>query len=193
MTNQPLTETTLHRFTDEVAGQQHAMAGAVIAASAAQAVALGMACVQITVSHTPAAGSGNQLDQLAGIKDALLTWCNRDAVAIAKFVALREAGNELRGQQLLCDAPAQMGRLAITAANILQNFRPLVSERVQDDLEMSITLLAGSAQAAMLLLDSNLRIWPEQSLLEVYEPIRAGLEQQIKQLTPIPRIRRHGP
>ncbi|NIO42975.1 MAG: hypothetical protein GTO41_24145 [Burkholderiales bacterium] len=54
---------------------------------------------------------------------------------------------------------------------------------------MSISLLTATAQAAMLLLDSNLRIWSEQVLLEEYEPIRADLEAEIVRLTPVPRIR----
>lgn len=72
---------------------------------------------------------------------------------------------------------------------ILQNFRPLVFEGVRDDLEMSLALLAGTAHAAMLLLDSNLRLWPEAALLDKYEPIRAELERQIHLLTPAARIR----
>jgi hypothetical protein len=154
---------------------------------------LGKACLQISLEHR-----GDTLDaddvtartkQLVNITNKLVKWCDRDATAIAEFVALREAGDELSGQQLLCDAPSEISRLSIDAAQILQSFRPLASERVQDDLEMSISLLAGTAQAAMLLLDSNLRIWPEQALLEKYEPIRVDLEKQIGQLTPVDRIR----
>ncbi|HID53558.1 MAG TPA: hypothetical protein EYP41_16190 [Anaerolineae bacterium] len=46
MTN--VTELTAVQFTAEVSRQQHAMAGAVIALSAAQAAALGQACLQIS-------------------------------------------------------------------------------------------------------------------------------------------------
>jgi formiminotetrahydrofolate cyclodeaminase len=168
------------------------MAGAVIAASAAQAVALGLACLQLSLAHQPAHTRQitAQLEQLSNIKTSLVEWCDQDAVAIAKFVALRKAGDELTGQHLLCDAPAQISRSAVEAATLLQMFRPWVSERVRDDLEMSLTLLAGAAQAAMLLLDSNLRLWPDEALLEKYEPIRADLEIQIKHLTPVARIRR---
>jgi formiminotetrahydrofolate cyclodeaminase len=192
MTHQ-LTENTARQLIDQVANQHHAMAGAVIAVSAAQAAALGRACMQISLEppgDTPAAvDAASHLRQITTIKDRLIEWCDRDAVAIAEFVALREAGDELKGQQLLCHAPAEISRLAIEAAVILQDFRPLVAERVCDDLEMSITLLSGTAQAAMLLLDSNLRIWPEKALLDQYEPIRADLEQRIKQLTPVDRLR----
>ncbi len=169
------------------------MAGAVIAASAAQAVALGLACMQISLKNRPDALDTPEvrrpIEQARAIKNSLVEWCNRDATAIAEFVALRETGNELSGRQLLCDAPSEIGRLAVQAAMILQNFRPLVFEGVQDDLEISLALLAGTAHAAMLLLDSNLRIWPEAALLDKYEPIRAELERQIHRLTPVARIR----
>ena len=74
-------------------------------------------------------------------------------------------------------------------AVILQNFRPLVCEQVKDDLEMSIRLLAGVAQAALLLLDSNLRIWPEPDLLAEFEPVLTELDAKITALSPVERIR----
>jgi formiminotetrahydrofolate cyclodeaminase len=192
--NSPVSDHTVGQFIDEIGSQNFAMAGAVIAASAAQAAALGLACLQISVKNQPEAPHLREMrasiEQVLALKNSLVEWCNRDAAAIAEFVALREAGDMLGGQQLLCDAPVAVGRLAGQAATILQNFRPLVSERVQDDLEISITLLAGTTQAAMLLLDSNLRIWPEIALLDKYEPIRAELERQIGQLTPVARIRK---
>jgi hypothetical protein len=130
-----------------------------------------------------------RIQQITDITNSLVEWCDRDATEIAEFVALREAGDELGSQQLLCHAPAQVSRLSVEAAASLQDFRPLVCEQVRDDLEMSISLLAGAAQAAMLLLDSNLRIWSEEVLLEEYEPVRASLEAEIGRLTPVPRIR----
>jgi formiminotetrahydrofolate cyclodeaminase len=188
-----VTENTVRQFIDEISDQRHAMAGAVIAASAAQATALGKACLQITLEHQrdilKSDDITTHIEQLVSIKNSLVDWCDRDATAIAEYVALRDAGDELRGQQLLCDAPAKVSHLSIKAANILQDFRLLVFERVKDDLEMSITLLTGTAQAAMLLLDSNLRIWPEPALLDKYEPIRANLETEIRYLTPVARLR----
>jgi hypothetical protein len=119
----------------------------------------------------------------------LLHWCDRDASAIAEFVALREAGETLTGQQLLCQAPARIGQLSIQVARILEDFRPVVCDRVQDDLEMAITLLVGTAQAAMLLLDSNLRIWPEPVLLAQFEPVQEEMAFDLGQLSPVERIR----
>ncbi len=188
-----ITTQTNRQFINYVSSRHHAMAGAVIAMSAAQAAALGEACMRITLEQRPdrpgPVGAACRTEQVAGIKNKLADWSNRDATAIAKFVALRNAGDELSGRQLLCNAPAEVSRLSAQAAVILQDFRHRVTERVQDDLEMSITLLIGAAQAAMLLLDSNLRIWPEKALLAEFEPIRVELETQISQLTPVARIR----
>jgi formiminotetrahydrofolate cyclodeaminase len=188
------THNTVRQFIAEVSEQRHAMAGAVIAASAAQAASLGMACLRISLQRQGDDLNGadvpGRIQQITYIKDSLIAWCDRDATAIAEFVSLREAGDELSGQQLLCRAPAQVSRPAIEAAASLQDFRPLVCEQVRDDLEISISLLAATAQAAMLLLDSNLRTWPEAVLVEEFEPIRANLQAEIDQLTPVPRIRR---
>ena len=182
---------TAAQFIEEVSGQNHAMAGAVIALSAAQAAALGQACMQISLDELDVDGEGNpeQIERMAQIKSALLRWSERDADAIAKFVALREAGETLAGQQLLCSAPADVSRMSIEAADISQNFRPLVNERVYDDLEMSISLLSGTAQAALLLLDSNLRIWPDEPLLAEFEPVVEELAAGIAGLSPAKRIR----
>jgi formiminotetrahydrofolate cyclodeaminase len=188
-----ITTRSMRQFINEVADQHHAMAGATISATAAEAVALGIACLQISGrllgDQLNSDELSGRLEQVQSIKSSLVRWCDQDANAIAEFVALREAGQELKGQQMLCTAPAEICSLAIAAAEALQSFRPLVAERVHDDLEMSISLLAGIAQAAMLLLDSNLRIWPEPALLEQFEPIRAKLERQIGALKPVARLR----
>lgn len=175
------------------------MAGATIALSAAAACALGQACVGISRRQHDAreqAQAGPAAERLAGpaaerlslICQRLLALADEDGDAITAFVALREAGNELKGQDLLCMLPLEIGRLASEAAMLLQDFRPLV-RIVQDDLEMAITLLAGSARAAALLLDSNLRLWPEPALLSLHEPALAGLRQEIGALHPAARIR----
>jgi formiminotetrahydrofolate cyclodeaminase len=192
MVNQ-VTEASLRQFWTEVADQSHAMAGAVIAASAAQAVALGTACMRISLEQQAGRPEAREvpthLARLVNIRESLAQWCDRDATAIAEFVALREAGRELAGQQLLCEAPATIGHLVLEAAELLQNFRPLVVEQVQDDLEMSIVLLAGTARAAILLLDSNLRLWPEPALLAQFEPALVELIARTGQLIPVDRIR----
>lgn len=189
----PITSIPLRDFTGYVGQQGHAMAGATIAVSAAQAASLGRACMAISLAVGAAGGAPEDISgQITGmdrIVASLLDWCDRDATAIAAFVALHESGQELERQMLLCQAPAEISRLSLEAANTLQVFRAQVNEKVQDDLEMALTLLAGTAQSAMLLLDSNLRLWPEPDLLAKFEPVRVSLEQAIKKLSPVDRIR----
>lgn len=189
-----LTEKSVRQFVETVSDQHHAMAGAVIAAAAAQGVALGEACMQISldnqVDRLDWQDVTARIEQMVHLKQSLLEWCDQDGTAINQYVSLRESGAELSGERLLCESPAEVGRLCVEAARILENFRLLVFERVQDDLEMAINLLIGAAHSAMLLLDSNLRIWPYPSLLQEFEPLRAELEQHIKQLTPVARIRK---
>lgn len=169
------------------------MAGAVIAASAAQAAALGEACMQISLDNQVDKLDWHEvtsrIEQMVHIKQTLIEWCDQDATAIGEYVALRNAGQDLQGQRILCEGPAEISRLCIEAAITLQNFRYLVVEQVQDDLEIAISLLAGTAHAAFLLLDSNLRLWPTPKLLAEFEPILADLEQKIGQLLPARRIR----
>lgn len=188
-----VTEKTIRQFIAEVSDQHHAMAGAVIAVSAAQAAALAEACMQISLDNQVDKLNWQEvtarIEQMVHLKTRLLEQCDRDAEAIAEYVALREAGAPLTGQRRLCESPAEIGRLAIEAAMLLQDFRPLVFERVQDDLEMTLNLLASAARTAMLLLDSNLRLWPEPALLAQFEPVLSELEQRIDQLSPVSRIR----
>jgi formiminotetrahydrofolate cyclodeaminase len=175
-----VTDLNIKEFTSHVSGQGHAMAGAVIAVSAAQAVSLGQACVSISQGET------RRLDE---IREELLRCGDRDANAIAEFVALRESGQGLKGKELLCDLPARLSHLSVEAARVLRDFRPRVDERVRDDLEMSVRLLYGTAHAAMLLLDSNLRIWTDEELALKYEPILNDLLNAIGGLSPVERIR----
>jgi hypothetical protein len=84
--------------------------------------------------------------------------------------------------------PVEMARAACDAAGALQAFRPL-ARGVQDDLEMAIVLLTGAAKAASLLLDSNLRIWPEPPLLARYEPELARLRRALAELNPVETVR----
>jgi formiminotetrahydrofolate cyclodeaminase len=187
-----LTEDTLRHFTTHIAGQHHAMAGATIAASGALASGLGEACVQISALRMEVTEQHPEALRVAGrlkaIRSQLLALSDEDGAAITSFAELREAGQELAGQDRLCRMPVEMGSLAAEAAILLQDFRPLVSN-VQDDLEMAITLLGGTVRAATLLLDSNLRLWPEPVLLAQYEPELATLMVLAGRVQPAERIR----
>ncbi len=186
-----LTENSFHHLTAHIASARTAMAGATIAASAALACALGEACVRLNTELLDDAqrrGAGDLAARLAAIRSELEALWDEDGEAITAFAALRAAGETLRGQERLCEMPAAMAQLATEAAIGLQGFRMHI-QVAQDDLEMAITLLAGALRAAILLLDSNLRIWPESALLDRFEPVLAGLRAKAQDVQPVERIR----
>ena len=187
-----ITELNTRQLTEHISSRHHAMAGAAIAASAALACSLGEVCVRISSQHqdTDAARSAAEqsTERLDAIRQALLTLADEDGAAITTFAALREAGQELSGQELLCQLPVDMGNLAVEAATLMQDARPFVHSH-QDDLEMAIRLLDGAARASTLLLDSNLRIWPDPALLAKYEPVLAELREAVGALQPVERVR----
>ncbi len=118
-----------------------------------------------------------------------LELADQDADAITEFAQLREAGEVLRGYELLCDGPREIADTAMEATQAMQTFRAHVCERTQDDLEFAITLMASVARAAMQLLDSNMRIWPMPELLAKYEPHVTRLAEAVGELHPVVRIR----
>jgi len=187
-----LTEYSLRHFTDHIAGQGHAMAGATIAAAAALACGLGEACVRISARHLEAdddrSAARSVADRLAALRSQLQALSDEDGDAITAFAALRDAGQEMAGQERLSQLPVEMGQLTGEAASLLQDFRPLV-RNVQDDTEIAITLLAGATRAATLLLDSNLRLWPEPARLAKFEPALAQLRAQAAAIRPAERVR----
>jgi formiminotetrahydrofolate cyclodeaminase len=186
-------ERTIRQFISEVSDQHHAMTAPVMAISAAQATALGEACMQISLDNQVDRLNWQdvtaRIEQMARIRDNLLGWCEQNTRAITERITLRETDTQANSQRFWCEGSAEVGRLSLEAAILLQDFRPLVFENVQDDLEITINLLVATARAATLLLDSNLRLWPDAALLEEYEPVRAELEDQINQLAPVARLR----
>jgi hypothetical protein len=189
--NPQIAERTLRQFVNEVSDQYYTMTGTVLAAIATQTAALAEACMQISldkqVDKLDWPDVTTRIEQMAHIKDTLLEWCNQHTTQMTGYMA--SAGYSSEPQQLLCDHAAEIGFLSVQAATVLQDFRPLVFEQVNDDLEMTLNLLVMVSKTAMLLLDSHLRRWPDEALLAEYEPIRATLEQQINLLTPRERIR----
>jgi formiminotetrahydrofolate cyclodeaminase len=187
-----LTDNSLHQFTDHVASQHHAMAGATIAASASLACSLGEVCLQLNFGLLTGAADRAFAERLAGqlaeLRGRLLALTDEDGATITTFAALRAAGKTLEGQERLCQMPAEMARLSIEAACLLQEFRPFI-DLARDDLEMAITLLAGTQRAATLLLDSNLRLWPDPPLLARFEPELAALRAAAGRIQPVERIR----
>lgn len=187
-----LTERSFNQLTAHIAGARTAMAGATIAASAALACALGEACVRLNFDLSADGRQRKDAEalaaRLAAMRVELEALCDEDGDAITTFAALRAAGQTLSGQERLCEMPVAMARLAAEATTGLQGFRPAI-QVAQDDLEMAITLLAGAQRAAILLLDSNLRIWPEPALLAAYEPALAELRTAAGHVQPAERVR----
>ncbi len=183
-----LTDHPFRQLTDHIAGQNTAMAGAVIAASAALACSLGEACARLNAASLGQAATAPLAERLAAIRGQLQTLADEDGAAITAFAARRTAGQTLTGHEQLCQVPVDLTRLAIEAAALLQAFRPSI-QVAQDDLEMAIVLLAGAGRAAILLLDSNLRLWPDPSLLARFEPELAALRREAARIHPVERIR----
>lgn len=186
-----LTENTFYHLTAHIASARTAMAGATIAASAALGCALGAACVRLNfelLDEVQRQAAGDLAGRLAAIRGELEALCDEDGEAITSFALLRAAGETLRGQERLCEMPAAMARLATEAAIGLQGFRQHI-QVAQDDLEIAITLLSGTLHAAILLLDSNLRIWPEPGLLARFEPVLAELRALAEGVRPVERVR----
>jgi hypothetical protein len=186
-------EQSIRETIDGIAQAGHCQAGAAIGLSCVLAAALGQATANGSLMEGvtgDAADAARDLQtQLAAIRERLLVLVDQDAVAIGEFVRLRVAGQALRGYELLCDGPREMAELAIRAATLMQSYRRFVHERTRDDLEFAINLMAGAARSAMLLLDSNLRIWPLPELLARYDDVVTALAAQIESLSPLRRIR----
>jgi formiminotetrahydrofolate cyclodeaminase len=175
-----------------IARQRHAVAGVTIALSAALACSLGEACLRISALESEDVPDRQALAASAGrlcdIRGQLLELAEEDGATIGEYAARREAGDSVQGQEQLCQMPVEMAKLAAEAGLILQERRPEVG-RVQDDLEMALALLKGAVRAAILLLDSNLRIWPEADLLARFEPELAALMALSTRLRPVSRVR----
>ena len=181
------TEKTLRQFVAEISDQHYALTETVIAASAAQAAALGEACMQISLDNQVDKLDWQditaRIEQMSHIKDTLLEWCNQEIAPVTTPPLSSEAGNILPdNQQVLCDYSAEIGRFSVEAALLLQDFRPFVFNPLRDDLEMTINLLTGVAQAALLLLDSKLQRQSDRTILEEYGPLRDEIRDQIGRL-----------
>ena len=181
-----ITEETIRQAISNISDQHYAMTGAVIAISAAQAAALGEACMQISLDNQIDTLNWqyvtSRIEQMARLKENLLEWSNQDGKAISERIALRESNGDAGSQRFWFESAAEISRLSIEAAQLLQDFQPLVFKDVQDDLAITINLLRGNAESAMLLLASNFKIWPDTALSAEYEEVLAEIKIQIEQL-----------
>ncbi len=187
-----LTEKSMRQIIENISDQHYAMSAVVVAAIAAQAAALGEACLQISLDNQVDRLDWHQttarIEQMLRLKNTFIEWCDRDANLMADYMTLKETGAEISGLRIFCEGPVEISRLCLEAADLLQAFRPLVFTQVQDDLEMALNLFAGTAKTALLLLESRLRQWPLPELQQEFGPIQARLTQQIGQLSPVNQI-----
>ena len=177
---------TIRQTIANISDQHYTMTGAVIAVAAAHAAALGEACMQISLDNQVDTldwhDVTSRIEQMARLKDNLLEWSSQDGKAITERIALRKPGGDIGSQRFWCESAAEISRLSIDAAQLLQDFRPLAFNDVRDDLEITINLLLGTAESAVLLLTSNLNIWPETALGDEYEEVLVEVQNQIEQL-----------
>ena len=182
-----ITQRTVQEFANDVSDQHYAMAGTVIATSAANAAALGEACMQISfdnqVDILDWQDATSRIEQMLHIKNMLLEWADQDAQAIAAHHKT-QTGRIATPQ--LYEGPAEMARLSITAIKLLQDFRPLAFGIFGDNLEMAVSLLRGAAQAALRLLESNINQEPDSSFANEYRPVFNKLVSQIEQSVVVP-------
>lgn len=175
-----ITTRTVRDFVGSVSDRHYTMSGVVIAASAAQAVALGEACLQISFDHQVDSLDWQEItariEKLISLKNSLLEWADQEAQATG------QQHNVDSGQQIplaLYDSPAQIAQLSITAIEILQEFRTLALSDLVDDLEIAIHLLKSTARAALDLLKSNLKRGADEAVVAKYGPLATELSSQI--------------
>ena len=182
-----ITEKTFRQIIEEISDHHHPMSGFAIAAAATQAAALAEACMQISLDHQVDKLNWqdvtNRIGQMAHLKDTLLEWCNQHTGQIGLLMARTNYQVELTSRQLLWDHLVEIGVLSIQAASLLQEFRPLVFAEIRDDFELSFQLLINTSQAALLLVERNLRQWPGETVNE-YAPRLIHLNAEVSRLKP---------
>lgn len=170
---------SLDSILDEIRRHDHATAGFTIASTGALAAGLGQACVGISHGDT---------SRLAAVALGLRDLGDEDATALSRMIALRDEGQAEEGYAILIAVPMKMADLACEAAEELQRFRPRVEDHVRDDMEFALHLLAASARASLMLIESNLRQWRMPALHAKYGPETERLAQRIAALSPVERI-----
>lgn len=188
-----LSALTVQEAVARIGDGDHCQAGGTIGLSAALAAALAQATANSTLANAPTpaqvAPARAMQSAMAAARAEFTRLADQDANAILEFVALEEQGAALAGYALLCDGPRDLAAAAIAAAQAMQDYRAHVGERSRDDLEFALTLMAGAAHSALLLLDSNLRIWPLPELLARYQPEVTRLGDAVATLRPVHKIR----
>ena len=174
-----VTEKSLAEFTKYISDEHQAMAGTVIAANAAQAVALGEACIQISLDHQIDQLDWNQvngkIEQMRHLKESLLTWVDQESGASSSDYEASAID-----PSRLCERPFDIARLAFEAIDVLSEFRPEAYHQLSDKIDVAIQLLLGIVNGALHLLDTALmQAFPE--LKAMYATKRAQLQLRLRQ------------
>lgn len=182
MTTQ-MTGKTVQQFVKEIGDQHHVLAGTVIATSAAQAAALGEACMQISLDYQVDTldwqDVTNRIGQMVDLKNRLLAWADQAATLTAEVET--EASDRISAERLqtVFEIPAEVTRLCLAGVLDLQAFRPLVLNRLAGHLTIAVRLLLGGAEAALLLLQIELTRWEASGSAAAYGTVLADLSSQV--------------
>ena len=123
-----LTDKTVRQFVTQIGDEQYLMTASVIAASAAQAAALGEACLQLSLDYQvdtldwPEVST--RIGQMAHLKETLLEWCNQDIHLPLPLTPEAGSGTTINHRGLF-DYLLEVGRLSVAAVQLLQEVRPL--------------------------------------------------------------------
>jgi len=182
-----LTDKSVRDFVREVSDQHYPLSSTVLANSAAQATALGEACMQISLEHQIDTLSWQEvavfIEQMVDIKNTLLDWADQEVVIIASHAISVPQQSEPNNLHALTDAPAEIARLSLEAIKNLQNFRPMAYHYLEEQLEVAIHLLTGTTQAAISLLACHLHYANTANHTQKYGSVLADLQKQVEQLT----------
>ncbi len=166
----------------DVSDQHYVMSGTITAITAAQATALGEACMQISLE--------NQLDTLnwsdvtariehmGNVKKSLLEWSEQDMKAMATYNQSLVNNVMPIGRQTLAESAAEIARLSLVAVEMLQDFQHMAYNDMREKLMVAVHLLLGSAQAAIHLLGSYLDEWNNPNFVLEYKPVLDLLKQK---------------
>jgi formiminotetrahydrofolate cyclodeaminase len=181
-----LTERTIRDFIKIVSDEHYLLPGAVIAASAAQATALGEACMQISLENQVDTLDWQdvtaRIQQMVHIKNTLFVWIDQDALALVEYNTAISDGSKPGSRKVLAEGPLEMTRLILAATKLLREFQPLAFQKLKEKSMVAVYLLIGAAQAAVHLTDTRLQEWGDPDYFREYNPVVAQLKQQIEEL-----------
>lgn len=178
-------EITLRQYVIQTSEQHYAMTGAVIGNLAVQATALAEACVQISldnqIDRLDWQTVSQRIEQIGELRYKLWQWAQHEINVLSEYLRYLPDETNIRYFPL-SESCLQICRLCLQVVQLLVEFRPAVYSEVQDDLDITITLLTNTAQAAYQLLAHNMVKSGDWSLQEIYGHYGKELIDQITHL-----------